>query len=357
MDSTVSGQLQELINAVNRLAARPVPIPPTIAFKRDDDGVLLVSDVGGGGGGSATLAEQEAQTALLDDINNALAVFPAAAALADSTANPTLTGIASFGMVYNGLWHRMRGDDGGVYMQGTIDHDAADTGRPIKLGGKASAAAPADVSADNDRVNAWFLRNGAQATALTAAGALIGGDATNGLDVDVTRIIPGTGATHLGKAVDSAAGATDTGVASLVVRDDALSTLTPVDGDYTRMRVDSTGALWTRETLAPAYEDNTNAKAVVEHRYTPFSVTADTLVKTGAGLVHTISISPTAATPTAGLVTIYDNTAESGTVLYSEWVFATAVGHTITLDSSFATGLYVGYDATLANVRISGSYR
>jgi hypothetical protein len=37
-------------------------------------------------------------------------------------------------------------------------------------------------------VRFWTLRNGAQATVLTSAGALIGGDATNGLDVDVTRL-------------------------------------------------------------------------------------------------------------------------------------------------------------------------
>lgn len=74
----------------------------------------------------------------------------------------------------------------------------------------------------------------------------IGGDATNGLDVDVTRVIPGTSATHLGKAVDSAAGATDTGVAVLAVRDDALTTLTPADGDYVPLRVDSTGSVHCR---------------------------------------------------------------------------------------------------------------
>ena len=67
-------------------------------------------------------------------------------------------------------------------------------------------------------------------------------------DVDVTSVIPGTGATNLGKAVDSVGGATDTGVASLALRDDALTTLTPADGDYTRLRVDSTGALWVNDT-------------------------------------------------------------------------------------------------------------
>jgi len=64
-------------------------------------------------------------------------------------------------------------------------------------------------------------------------------------DVDVLSIVPGTGATNLGKAVDDAAGATDTGVAALFVRDDALTTLTPADGDYVRGRTDSVGRLWT----------------------------------------------------------------------------------------------------------------
>jgi hypothetical protein len=62
----------------------------------------------------------------------------------------------------------------------------------------------------------------------------------------VQSVVPATGATNLGKAVDSASGGTDTGVAALFVRDDALTTLTPVDGDYVPGRVDSTGALHVR---------------------------------------------------------------------------------------------------------------
>lgn len=65
-------------------------------------------------------------------------------------------------------------------------------------------------------------------------------------DVDVLSVVPGTGASALGKAVDSAGGATDTGVAALFIRDDALTTLTPVDGDYVPGRVDSTGSLHVR---------------------------------------------------------------------------------------------------------------
>ncbi len=61
---------------------------------------------------------------------------------------------------------------------------------------------------------------------------------------DITGgVVPGVGATDLGKAIDTAVGSTDTGVAALAVRDDTLSTLTPADGDFTVLRVSSTGAL------------------------------------------------------------------------------------------------------------------
>lgn len=63
-------------------------------------------------------------------------------------------------------------------------------------------------------------------------------------DVDVTSVIPGTGATNLGKAIDTATGATDTGVLALATRDDALSALTPIEGDNVQLRVDANGALW-----------------------------------------------------------------------------------------------------------------
>ena len=85
--------------------------------------------------------------------------------------------------------------------------------------------------------------------------------------------------------------------------------------------------------------------------------TADAQIKATAGFVHTVSIAPLTATPTAGLMTIYDSATETGTVIYAEWVFATDVGHTITLDVPAGTGIYVGFDATLANVQVTVSYR
>lgn len=58
--------------------------------------------------------------------------------------------------------------------------------------------------------------------------------------------------------VDDVAGATDTGTLSLVVRDDALSTLTPADGDYTQLRVTSTGRMWVSAAIDSAIPAGNN---------------------------------------------------------------------------------------------------
>lgn len=81
--------------------------------------------------------------------------------------------------------------------------------------------------------------------------ALIGGDATNGLDVDVTRVIPGTSATHLGKAEDAVHATGDTGVMLLAVRKATPVNLSGTDGDYEPLQVDG-GKLW----IAGAYAED-----------------------------------------------------------------------------------------------------
>lgn len=52
------------------------------------------------------------------------------------------------------------------------------------------------------------------------------------------------GTASIGKAQDSATGATHTGAAIMGVRDDALSTITPAEGDYAFARVNARGATW-----------------------------------------------------------------------------------------------------------------
>ncbi len=70
------------------------------------------------------------------------------------------------------------------------------------------------------------------------SGTLIPADATNGMDVDVTRVIPGTTSTALGKAEDAAHTDGDTGVLILGVRNHSGA---GADGDYAAFSVNSTG--------------------------------------------------------------------------------------------------------------------
>lgn len=72
------------------------------------------------------------------------------------------------------------------------------------------------------------------------SGTLIPADATNGIDVDVTRVIPGTTATALGKAEDAAHADGDTGVLLLGVRNYAGA---GADGDYSALAVAPDGHL------------------------------------------------------------------------------------------------------------------
>lgn len=93
------------------------------------------------------------------------------------------------------------------------------------------------------------------------------------------------------------------------------------------------------------------------HANSIVNVTADALVKSGPGYLHTITFSQTDAAPTAGSIIIYDNTAESGTKLLTV-NFTTAVfqPYTLHFHSSFTTGLYIGFTTT-TDVNVTVTYR
>lgn len=68
------------------------------------------------------------------------------------------------------------------------------------------------------------------------------GSIANGLLSDVSRVVPGTAATNLGKAEDAVAASGDTGLAVLSVRNDVLTSNTSATGDYSFSIVDIYGA-------------------------------------------------------------------------------------------------------------------
>ena len=86
-------------------------------------------------------------------------------------------------------------------------------------------------------------------------------------------------------------------------------------------------------------------------------LTADGLVKTGAGVIHTITFTCDDAAPTAGSVKVFDNTTNSGTEVYEETFTTTAFrGYTVTLDCAVSTGIYVDFTTT-ADVNCIVTYR
>jgi hypothetical protein len=70
------------------------------------------------------------------------------------------------------------------------------------------------------------------------AGVIVG-------DVNVVSVIPGTGATNLGKAEDAVHASSDTGVMVLTVRDDTVTGATSANGDYQCLKSDVDGQLYT----------------------------------------------------------------------------------------------------------------
>jgi hypothetical protein len=85
--------------------------------------------------------------------------------------------------------------------------------------------------------------SGASAVNIQDGGNSITVDGTVSIDTVTTSIVPGTGASHLGKAEDAAHNSGDTGVMALAVRQDTDGTLAGTTGDYAPLQVDANGAL------------------------------------------------------------------------------------------------------------------
>lgn len=145
-------------------------------------------------------------------------------------------------------------------------HSSADTGivgmavrqdTPGNLSGTDGDYEPLQVSAGRLWVSATV--DAALPAGTNAIGKLAANSGVDIGDVDVTSIIPGTGATNLGKAIDGVTGGTDTGVILLATRDDALGGLTPAEGDNVQLFVSATGRLWCSATIDAALPAGTNA--------------------------------------------------------------------------------------------------
>jgi len=104
------------------------------------------------------------------------------------------------------------------------------------------------------------MGNGASGTGVQRV--TIANDSTGVIDKIVTSVVPGTSATHLGKAEDAAHSSGDTGVLSLAVRNDGGSVLAGTDLDYVPLTTDNTGALRVASTFSPSGTQDVNITKV-----------------------------------------------------------------------------------------------
>lgn len=168
--------------------------------------------------------------------------------------------------------------------------------------------------------------------------------------IESTVLVPGTGATNLGKAEDAVAASGDTGVATLGVRIPTTpAAQTSAAGDYGTQAIDQEGK--TVVTPYAGMEQSWQTNPVV------LSTTASTALKAAAAAgvrnyITDIDIANTSATGVR--VDILDN----ATIIRSFWVGPTShVTRTFSLPirGTAATALNVQLSAAVTDVRVSAN--
>lgn len=251
---------------------------------------------------------------------------------------------------------------------GNTAHDAAGAAiSPLPVGLYASAAAPSDVSADNDIVRAWALRNGALAVQPTFAGILaVAGNGVAGTGVqrvtiasDSTGILAAVGTVTTvstlvggGIAHDSA----DSGAphkvgarCALTLSDDTMV----ANADRTDNVSDGDGALITRPQfpLADLISERVSDTAGTSAAFANFGATAST-----RNVITAIVAWNSSAT--AGYIDFRDGTA--GAILYTVPIPATGgvvlpAGATPYFKTTANTALAYDVSGALTTVYISVS--
>jgi hypothetical protein len=194
---------------------------------------------------------------------------------------------------------------GSSIMQGPAASDTVEKGNPVQIGLSVDLTSPA-VAADGDVRRVRGTERGNMIVA-------IGEDGASNI-VDITTPSDGKGADY-----------------SLFVLSHNFA-LAP-DGLHDRLR-----------TVGDTAGTGLGALMVSPTGHAHNSVTGDEQILSAAGKLHTISIHDIT---TGGTITVYDNTAESGTVI-ATLVLAAGEGFmSLHYDVACGTGLYIGYDTNV----------
>eukprot|EP00919_Chromeraceae_sp_WS-2016_P071481 GHVR01169278.1.p1 GENE.GHVR01169278.1~~GHVR01169278.1.p1 ORF type:complete len:360 (-),score=64.60 GHVR01169278.1:1511-2590(-) len=236
---------------------------------------------------------------------------------ADAVAN-TADGVqvTSFNMVFNGTtWDRVRegttagsiltDDTAGNALLTTID---TDTGV---------------IAGDTTSIDAKLV-----------SGTVIG-------EVEIGAASGAAG--DLAKAANAVAGASDTGVAMLAVRDDEQAAMTPIDGDYTTLRTDKFGNLKT--TLLP------DATSEIKYGVIDDALSGDNTLQAAAGAgikIRVLSVFMISA----GTVTARFESGAAGTALTGQMNLVVNSGFTLPFNPA---GWFETADNALLNLELSAA--
>lgn len=207
------------------------------------------------------------------------------------------------------------------------------------------------------------------------SGTLIPADANGMLvnlgtnnDVDVSSVIPGTGATNLGKAEDAAHTTGDVGVMALGVRQDGRAAMAGASGDYIPLSINAEGELRV-QTFDPGTIDTfgslitgsiNNAVDVQFYRDTPANLTTVTLAGTGtanaSGGMATFTTGASAGGTSKG-VSLTSLIYTGGAEVYGLFTAAfTGTGGTSTFQRiglyDTNNGFYVGFEGTTFGITV-----
>jgi hypothetical protein len=156
----------------------------------------------------------------------------------------------------------------------------------LPTGAATAAKQPALGTAGSSSTDVISVQGIASGTALPISGSVN----------IVTSIVPGGGATHLGKAEDAAHSTGDTGVAILGVRRDTAASGAGTDGDYATVNLDANGKLWTNAQLTFS-----GVAASVNNGTTGTETLRVTLASDSSGNIATIGTSVTPGTAASNL--------------------------------------------------------
>lgn len=287
LDAVRAG-ITDLINKPTPVAEAPLAfkntsnqgVQATLIESTTTPGVLAIpvvnadgSDIsGGGGGGGLTDAQLRASPVVVDlAANNDVTVTSGSiTANAGTNLNTSLLALEAGGNLAASA----------ASLSVLDDWDESDRAKVNPIVGQAGVqGASGVVSATTQRV--VLATDVALPTGTNAIGKLAANSGVDIGDVDITSIIPATGATNLGKAEDAAHASSDTGVATWAVRNDGAATsFTNANGDYNPRASDAQGRIYMTQKAPTATLSNVSGSA------TSVTVLASNTGRLGATVVN-----------------------------------------------------------------------